>query len=429
MILANGKISKSKESKAVLKNMRSQIIRTLDKPVLDPLLVIEACDKLAEKIAYGEYDHIIEELKKEGITSSEQISFIILLLSKKHLLYKIGIELDKTYPKDVKWQPLNSGGKRHRKFYPLGVLFHIAAGNIDGLPAYSLVEGLLAGNINILKLPQADKGLSILLLSELIKIEPRLSDYIYVFDTPSYDIKTMEEMASMADGIVVWGGDQAVKAVRKGVGPNKKIIEWGHKISFAYITEQGMKEEVLEELAYHIFDSKQLLCSSCQGIFVETNDMDMVYDFSERFIKIMEKTAEKFPQTDIGIKGQINLHLYNEELEMATRKQGKQKIYKGKECSIIALEEGPLQTSLMFGNCWVMPLERKNIVEKLYKQRGYLQTVGLLCAKEEKEELADIFGRAGAVRITTGKDMSTMLLGEAHDGEYPLRQYSRIIEY
>ena len=47
MILANGKISKSKESKAVLKNMRSQIIRTLDKPVLDPLLVIEACDKLA----------------------------------------------------------------------------------------------------------------------------------------------------------------------------------------------------------------------------------------------------------------------------------------------------------------------------------------------------------------------------------------------
>ncbi len=429
MILAHGKILKSKESKVVLKDMKGQIIKTLEKPVLDPLLVIEACDKLAEKIAFGTYDKIIEEFKKEGLISSEQIGFVILLLSKKHLLYKMEIELDKDYPKESQWQPLNSSMKRHRKFYPLGVLFHIAAGNIDGLAAYSLVEGLLAGNINILKLPQADKGLSILLLSELINIEPRLAEYIYVFDTPSYDIKAMEEMASMADGIVVWGGDQAVKAIRNSAGPNKKIIEWGHKISFAYITDQGMKEDSLEELAYHIFESKQLLCSSCQGIFLDTNDMNKVHNFCESFIKIMEKAADKFPQADIGIRAQVNLQLYNEELETATRKEGKQKIYKGKDCSIIALEDGPLTTSLMFGNCWVMPLERKNIIKKLYRQRGYLQTVGLLCGQDEEEELSDIFGRAGAVRVTPGKDMSTMLLGEGHDGEYPLRRYSRIVEY
>ena len=42
---------------------------------------------------------------------------------------------------------------------PLGVLLHIAAGNADGLPAFSVAEGLATGNINILKLPQADNGL------------------------------------------------------------------------------------------------------------------------------------------------------------------------------------------------------------------------------------------------------------------------------
>ena len=41
---------------------------------------------------------------------------------------------------------------------PLGVLLHIAAGNAEGLPFFSVVEGLLAGNINILKLPGMDDG-------------------------------------------------------------------------------------------------------------------------------------------------------------------------------------------------------------------------------------------------------------------------------
>lgn len=38
---------------------------------------------------------------------------------------------------------------------PLGVLFHIAAGNAEALPAYSVAEGLLMGNVNLLKLPAA----------------------------------------------------------------------------------------------------------------------------------------------------------------------------------------------------------------------------------------------------------------------------------
>ena len=98
--------------------------------------------------------------------------------------------------------------------------------NVDGLPVFSVVEGLLAGNINILKLPQVDKGFSIQLLSELIAVEPKLRDYIYVFDTPSTDMHAMQQMADLSAGVVVWGGDLAVTAARNRVQPGTKMIEF-----------------------------------------------------------------------------------------------------------------------------------------------------------------------------------------------------------
>lgn len=426
MILVNGNIIKTEDTYSILDTMKKQIIYTLNKPLLDPLIVIEACDKMSKKIASGKYDYIIKELKNDRKIGFEQIGAVIQLLSKKYLYNKIDTELGIANLRKAEWKPLNSDMIRKRRYNPLGTIFHISAGNLDGLPAYCVIEGLLAGNINILKLPQTDKGLSILLLSELIRIEPLLSEYIYVFDTPSNDIRAMKKMASMSDGIAIWGGDEAVRTVRSLASPDKKIIEWGHKISFAYISEKGMKEHYLYDLARHIYETNQLLCSSCQGILLDTTDMNKVYEFCQRFIKIMERVAIQFPKPDIGIRAQAMLQLYNQELEAITKEQ---RIFKGSGCSIIASKKGQIRTSYMFGNCWAMPLPRENITQRLYRHRGYLQTVGLLCGNDEREELADILGRAGVVRITEGKDMSAMLSGEAHDGDYPLRRYSRIVEY
>ena len=51
-----------------------------------------------------------------------------------------------------------------------------------------------------------------------------------------------------------------------------KLIEWGHKTSFAYITEKGMREELLVGLAKHMLQTRQALCSSCQLIFLDAGE-------------------------------------------------------------------------------------------------------------------------------------------------------------
>lgn len=426
MILVDGSILSSDEIINILPTMEKRVCKTLQKPLLDPLLVVEACHQLAVKIEQGSYQALLGQLITEEHITAGQINIAVNMFKRESLLYKLNIELGEALDNMKLSTPDNKKAPICVKRMPLGVLFHIAAGNIDGLPAYSVIEGLLAGNINILKLPAADHGLTIKLLYELIKLEPLLSDYIYVFDTSSNDLTSMQAMAKCADAIVVWGGDTAIGEVRKLATPNTRIIEWGHKISFAYVTELGMEDSELSELAHHILSTKQLLCSSCQGIYLDTHEESDIYHFSERFITILEKAAHDYPSPGVGIQAQLTLLLYNQQLEAV---KGGKKIYRGDNCSILASTDKKLEVSFTYGNCWVKALPREYIITRLHRYKGYLQTVGLLCSKEEREELSGLLLRAGATRVTNADDMSRMLSGEAHDGEYPLQRYSKIIEY
>ena len=121
---------------------------------------------------------------------------------------------------------------------PLGVLLHIASGNSAGLPAYSVLEGLLAGNINIL-VALRGRGPVPLYFEKLTEYEPRLKEYIYILDTPSGDKRVMEMLMRLAGGIAVWGSDETVRAVRESAPVNVKIIEWGHRLSFCLYCRYG----------------------------------------------------------------------------------------------------------------------------------------------------------------------------------------------
>lgn len=426
MILIDGQILDSSKQKQILPTLERRVCKTLTKPPLDPMLVINACDTLAGKIEQGEdFGWLSPYLAEDNLTKA-QIADVILLFKKESLLYKRKLELGKIQESTKLTPPFYKNVRLRTKLMPLGVLFHIAAGNVDGLPAYSIIEGLLAGNINLLKLPSADQGFTIMLLQELIKLEPILAEYIYVFDTPSTDVAAMQVMARCADAIVVWGSDPAIEAVRRLASPNTKIIEWGHKMSFAYVTGHGMEDADLVGLANHILSTKQLLCSSCQGIYLDTDVMNDIHWFSNKFLEILDREASKYPRPGIGMQAQITILKYNQEL---TAGKDGCKLFQGKHCSILASQDSTLEVSYTHGNCWVKPLPRKKIIARLHRYKGYLQTVGLLCSKEERSELTELFLRAGATKVTTGADMSEMLPGESHDGVYPLRQYSRIVEY
>jgi len=263
-----------------------------------------------------------------------------------------------------------------------------------------------------------------MLLHKLIQIEPKLAPYVCVLDVPSTNVEVMKRLAGMADAVVVWGGDEAVRAVRTMADTNTQIISWGHKLSFAYVTEAATDEE-LKELAKHICATRQVLCNSCQGLFVDTQDDAKVLAMGQRFLQILQEVAGEYPEESIGVRGKVSLSLYNEELES---KDSGRKVLRGKGVSVTVMPDEKLELSFMFKNCWAKPLPRAHIVKALKGHRGHLQTVGLLCAEEERAELTDLLVKAGVTHVTRAGRMAHTVAGATHDGEYPLRRYVRVVD-
>lgn len=425
MILANGKLYPTDRQDEVLSGLEECINRTLAEQSLSPEAVIAAIDRLGQRLDRGEFDPLLKQVEQ----ADRYLAQIRPLLTREALEYKLRVELG-VDAASYRTTPPGGLPPLSTRPAPLGVLLHIAAGNADGLPAYSVVEGLLTGNINILKLPRADNGLSMEILRQLIQEEPALAEFIYVFDTPSEDVDALLRMARLSDGIVVWGGDGAVSAVRRFAPVGAKLIEWGHRLSFAYLS--GLQDQAQDwpDLAEHIIETRQLLCSSCQVIYLDTDSMEEVHTFCREFLPILERAAARSPARSLGAAAEQTLRRYQARIERAisggTGNSGRT-VYDGRGCSLTACTDRELELSDLFGNPLVKALSRCDLLPVLRRQKGRLQTAGLLCPEADRASLTDLLVRAGVNRVLRAGEMSDTFCGEAHDGEYPLRRYTRLV--
>lgn len=425
MNLISGQIVSDKESQTLLAKLPELILRThLGAPLSIPR-VIEACDTLSQKLNPVEHLALLISLGMPEEKARRELSAVKLMLSRGYLENRLEAEFGA--PLGKPFTPYGYDRPVRQAWQPLGTLFHIAAGNMDALPVFSVLEGLLTGNINILKLPGNDNGLSIILLQQLIEVYREIANYVFVFDTPSSDLSAMEKMAACADAVVVWGSDAAVSAVRHMVQPDTRIIEWGHKISFAYISGADISDADLEGLAFNICDTNQLLCNACQGIYLDTDEFDKVSAFAKRFLDILEAKAIEMPEpADPYLVAQKTLELYTEELEaLEMQKQ----VFRATHSSVIAYENPALHPSYMFRNCWVKPLPKEALLAALLPYKNHLQTVALICPQEDRTGLEALLSQTGIVRITRGELMSTGYCGMPHDGEFALRRYMKIVSY
>ena len=418
MILYKGEVYPDGKQEELISSLEGDMLETLqNNRTLTYNDVIDACDKLYQRVMNHEFDSIVLPLLEMANMPYSTFERYAKCFSKEGLLKKIDIELG-----DLKNGELDLDEENTRHYEPLGILFHIAAGNVDLLPAYSVVEGLLVGNINILKLPTGDNGMSIRLLQELIKESPILKDYIYVFDVPSTEVETIKQLANLADATIVWGGDMAQKAARTFVDIHSSIISWGHKISFTYV-DKNVTDEELKALCESICATNQLFCSSSQGIYVNTDDVNELKALAERILPLFAETSKKMGTLPLTMKAKNSLLIYNEKLE-----GNADKVFMKDGVSIIVKEDNKLELSFLFQNIWIKPLKKEDIIKVLKPNKNLLQTISINKLIEGKKEISSLLAKAGATRITALGDNSRMLAGESHDGEYALRRYIRVVE-
>lgn len=394
--------------------------------LLEPLkleVIINALSKLASSINEKELTEKLMLLGLPKWSIEEYLNVSINSLKKEELNQKIIRELGVN---PFEWKDVSETIKE--KKYPLGVVMHIGAGNALGLAAFSVMEGLLTRNINILKLPEYEGGVSLEILTKLIEIEPLLKPYIYVLNVSSKNEEVINKLVTLVDALVVWGGDDAIDALRKLAPPTIKLIEWGHRLSFAYFTDNDNKSNDLKGLARDIVMTDQLYCSSPQCVYYETISNVELDKFAKELFTEIEILTKEFKSSvrPSEIEAQIT---WTHELIKLERILGEKKLITNNDRthSVMIDYIAKLQTSPMFRNIWVMPIKRNEIISMLRKEKGHLQTVGLSCNRNEEVELQNLFYAAGVNRIMSCGNMSSNYSGEPHDGDYALLRYVRIV--
>ena len=415
MMFANGALLPDSELNPALGHLEEEIAQTLSGPPLAADIVLNALEELGAELDRGALEPLIARYAPPG--TREELDRVRPQISRACLEKRLSLELG------------GLSGPRpfgRSEIRPLGVLLHIAPGNMAGLPAFTAVEGLLTGNLNLVKLPHGDKGLTLAVFQKLTEREPRLAPWLYAFDLSSKDNGTVQTLANLADGMVTWGGDGAISAMRSMAPPGCKLIEWGHRLSFAYLSHWTGAD--LSPLADHIVRTGGLLCSSCQVIYLDTDLLSVAEQFCKQFLPILEKAAAIRYKTP-GQAAQAALYTRETALEQVVDRADFGDLnFPGQLCSLTLRRDRELELSHLHGNVLVKRLPRREMLPTLRRQRGRLQTAGLVCPPAERAELISRLAQAGLTRITAPGHMSKDFVCESHDGEYPLRRYVRVID-
>ncbi|MDT0464417.1 acyl-CoA reductase [Streptomyces gibsoniae] len=317
----------------------------------------------------------------------------------------------------------------YESWAPVGLLVHIAPGNAATVAPLSVVEGLLAGNLNILKTSSADTALALDLLAALGAADTTglIAERVVALRFPSSRREWLRTLCGQADAIAVWGGEDAVAAVSDLAPPGCRIVEWGHRISFAYLTREAAADAgTLDALAEDVCRFDQQACSSPQVVYLDTENAEEVWAFAERFAEHLAKISATWPAPRPSTAEQAEITTV-EQLARLERHLGLTRVIAAADGSwrVLADTRPALDASPLHRSVRVKPLPRHAVTATLRPMRRYLQTMAIGGGRADVAELARAAFAAGVTRVTPIGSMLEGYEGEPHDGVYALQRYSR----
>lgn len=418
-IIRGKKVELLKEN--CLQGIEEQITVDLAAGTPDIRKVIDSLDKLGRFLAEDE-TFLQKELMELGLSKTEALQVkkeSLAVLSAEELFRKVKRELKELPFEMVR---LSTREDEFEGWMPVGVLGHVTSSNDAMLPFFSSVEGILTGNINVIKTASGAHKVAMTMIEKLCEIDESLCPYFYVFPLSSKDEELLKAMFALCNTIAVWGSDAAMEGVRKLAPSGVKIVEWGNRISFAYITKKGRTEESLKGLAEDVCVNDQQACSAPQLVFYETDDREDLEQFAQELMTVLQEVSDTYPIHDISKAEQAELTTQT-QLCYLDEVMGEAKLLEGVNCRIFVKYDNELCASPLYRTLIVKAIKRKDIISVLRPFRSYLQSVGLACGRDEITSLTGILLAGGVNRITQPGLMMGGYTGEPHDGVYALTHY------
>ena len=398
--------------------------------------LLTAAQTLSEQLVAGQTLHErLASLARET-TSVEDVTLMLAgasaSLERGALLAKVRSELGCSRPGiPTRRYP----DRQFEAWSPIGCVVHVMPSNVFAVAALGLVESLLPGNVNLVKLSARDSSFATEFAAALCAADPggRLADYVAVVHVASSEQRRLSALFERADAISAWGGERAMAAVREAAPQGARVISWGHKISFDYVaaeclSEPALLDSVLDGVATDVCRLDQQACSSPQTVFVEA-DREGVECFA---VALAERLAARSPEMLGRLPEGAEQAEITSVLAVARAEEalGLTRVIEDPEQGrwrLIVDHRPGLRPSPLYRTLWVKGIERAAIIGTLRPMRAWLQSCGLACGLSSLAILSRRLFAAGVTRIARPGQMVDGYIGSPHDGVYALQQLARRI--
>lgn len=159
---------------------------------------------------------------------------------------------------------------------PRGLVFHLPPKNVETIFLYSWILSYLAGNANIVRMPQEIGGDVLWVLDEILKGLDAAGDPHQLFVHYPTDSDLSARISRRSDARIVWGGDAKIAAFeRLPLRNGGKSVWFGDRSSLCVINGSAVTaldadglDALAQRFANDIFTFDQMACSSPHALHV-----------------------------------------------------------------------------------------------------------------------------------------------------------------
>ena len=332
------------------------------------------------------------------------------------------------------FQPAMKGG--FTRAYGPELLLHVWAGNVPGLPLWSLISGLLVKAGTIGKVASAEPLLAGWFAQIVAEIDPRLAECLAIVWWKGGDEASERVWLNEADTIVAFGGNAALAAIRDRAPVTARFLPHGHKIGFGLVSSAALdtrKAGPLARLAAHdVMRYEQQGCYSPQMLFVERGGKVSPREFAEQVSRELANLSRTHPRRALSVAEASGVAAWRNAEEMRAFEGSCRALLgdAGDPWSVVCVEaaEG-LAPSGLNRTLKIVAVDNLDAVVPLVAPfRAFLQSAAVAAAPEELFSIAALLGEAGVTRICAFGRMTAPEPGWHNDGRFNLLDLVTITE-
>ena len=303
------------------------------------------------------------------------------------------------------FQPAVKGGAV-RAMGP-GLLVHSWAGNVPGLPLWSLVCGLLVKAGNVGKLPSSEPVFASLFAQLLVEVHPPLADCLAVVWWKGGEAEPAATLYAQADAVLAYGSNAAIEQVRAQVPVTTRFLPYGHKLGLAMVGRCALDTlrgpATARRAAHDVARYEQQGCYSPHVLYVERGGRLSPREFAQHLAAELGNLQRRFPRRALALEEAAAVAGWRQSAEMrALADAGAELIGDDHAAWAVAFSERLLPLSPSAGQRCIQVVAVDTLddaVEVIAPHAAFLQTVGVAVSAPRLYALSEQLAAAGATRI------------------------------